>query len=131
MGLFDNINKEEIISRMQKAKDALLTSTERINSGSNADITSNFCSNCGTKLNEGAKFCHGCGVAVGAVSTVNEQVTPTIPPITPVASQSKPTERQQEFAGKIIKCPHCGGVISETTAICPDCGMQIMVRLLN
>ena len=83
-----------------------------------------FCSNCGTKLNEGAKFCHGCGTAVGTV-------TPSAPPAPPVVEQSiqpKPQERQQEYIGKILKCPHCGSPITERTVICPDCGIEITGR---
>ena len=77
-----------------------------------------FCSNCGTKLNEGAKFCHGCGFAVGTV-------TPSAPP---VVEQPKTQERQQEYVGKILKCPHCGSAVTERTVVCPDCGMEITGR---
>lgn len=80
-----------------------------------------FCSNCGTKLNEGAKFCHGCGAAVGAV-------IPPAPPVIEQPAQPKPQERQQEYVGKILKCPHCGGAITERHVICPDCGMEITGR---
>lgn len=114
----DNVNEEVVIEQSIVQRDTV----------ENGNVKCTYCSNCGTKLNEGAKFCHGCGVAVGTVSTENEQVAPPIPPNPTVTSQSNPTERQQEFAGKILKCPHCGGVISETTAICPECGMQITGR---
>ena len=90
---------------------------------SNVNISKTlFCSNCGTKLNEGAKFCHGCGSAV-------ETVTPQpIQPPPPIPREEKKSERQQEYVGKVLKCPHCGGVINETTAICPECGLQITGR---
>lgn len=66
-----------------------------------------FCVNCGEKLVDGAKFCHMCGTAViGTITDDNNK-------------------RQQEYVGKILKCPNCGAVITETTAICPDCGMYI------
>lgn len=86
-----------------------------------------FCSNCGTKLNEGSKFCHGCGVAVG---TVQKEASPVPPPVSSTQYAEQPNEghykeRQQEYVGKVLKCPNCGGVINETTAICPECGMQI------
>lgn len=81
--------------------------------------TGSFCVNCGTKLNPGAKFCPGCGAAVSAsASSMN------VPPI-PTASPANPTTRQQEFAGKIIKCPACGTEIPSFTAICPRCGHEI------
>ena len=79
-----------------------------------------FCSNCGTKLNEGARFCHGCGAAVGAVDPQPQVQTPQS-----AMPEKNRTERQQEYVGKILKCPNCGGVITETTAVCPECGMQI------
>lgn len=89
-----------------------------------------FCSNCGTKLNDGAKFCHGCGSAVGTVqrnaALVVEQA-PLIPP-TPKAEDVREgfsKERREEYVGSVLKCSNCGAVISETTAICPECGMQI------
>lgn len=49
------------------------------------------------------------------------QATPS-PQATP---QTSHFERQQEYVGKVLKCPHCGGQITETTAICPNCGLHI------
>lgn len=69
-----------------------------------------FCVNCGEKLVDGARFCHACGN-----------------PVTNVTSENT-NRRQQEYVGKILKCPNCGGIITETTVICPDCGMRITGR---
>lgn len=66
-----------------------------------------FCINCGIKLVDEANFCHMCGTASGSVSTQGNK------------------QRHQEYVGKILKCPGCGSVITETTAICPCCGMHI------
>lgn len=33
--------------------------------------------------------------------------------------------RTQEYVGTVLKCVHCGAVISKTTAVCPECGMRI------
>lgn len=65
--------------------------------------TVNFCSSCGTKLDPNAKFCKGCGVAVDVPNN---------------------NQRQQEWAGKIVKCPSCGEDIPSFTAICPACGHE-------
>lgn len=65
-----------------------------------------FCMNCGQQLPERAKFCSGCGTAMGEV-------------------KSEETQRQQEWAGNIIKCPSCGEDIPSFTAICPACGHEI------
>lgn len=67
-----------------------------------------FCYNCGKQFVEGDKFCTGCGYNVGRTGDTSE--------------------RRQEWAGKIIKCPHCGGAINERTVVCPDCGIEITGR---
>lgn len=71
-----------------------------------------FCINCGAKLVDGAKFCHTCG-----------KVT------TEVVESKK--QRQQEYVGKILKCSGCGTVITESTVVCPECGIQITNREAN
>ena len=78
-----------------------------------------YCVNCGTKLDPGAKFCSGCGAAVRS-----SEPSENIPPI-PRAISANPATRQQGFAGNILKCPNCGAVISQTTAVCPECGHHI------
>ena len=78
-----------------------------------------FCSNCGAKLNEGAKFCHGCGSPVGSVPAAAAP-EPQVQP--------KPQERQQEYVGKILKCPHCGNPVTEREVVCSVCGMEITGR---
>ena len=35
------------------------------------------------------------------------------------------TRRNEEYAGKIIKCPVCGQELSSTDAICPSCGHEM------
>ncbi len=75
-----------------------------------------FCSACGSKLSFGAKFCSNCGNPINGAN-VNAKPTPEI--------NYENAERRREFAGKVLKCPNCGSPISETTAICPDCGMYI------
>lgn len=64
-----------------------------------------YCSNCGQFVADGVKFCSNCG--------------------SPMNNGEDRTKRQQEFAGKIIKCPACGTEIPSFTAICPGCGHEI------
>lgn len=64
-----------------------------------------YCINCGQRLIEGAKYCACCGSAVGTV-TYNNQ-------------------RQQKWAGTIIKCPHCGETVSSFSAKCACCGNEL------
>lgn len=63
-----------------------------------------YCQECGYELKQGAKFCSGCGYNVGETED--------------------DTQRQQEWAGKIIKCPSCGEDIPSFTGICPACGHE-------
>lgn len=81
--------------------------------------TGSFCVNCGTKLASNAKFCPECGTAVGTAAPTS--AVPPIPTVTPANHEI----RQEEFAGTVLKCPNCGAVISQTTAICPECGHHI------
>ena len=64
-----------------------------------------YCSKCGTQLPEGAKFCQKCG--------------------SPVAAAKAETERQQEYTGKIYKCPNCGEILKSFERNCPSCGMEL------
>ena len=65
-----------------------------------------YCRNCGTELVQNAKFCQKCGCSTGIDST----------------DYSK---RQQEFAGKIYKCPNCGEVLKSFEINCPACGHEL------
>lgn len=95
-----------------------------------------FCSNCGAALGVGAKFCQECGTPVNRATTTPvaspsaEQIPPTIPPMEaqPNNIPEQGASRRQEYVGTIFKCSNCGGVIDETTVICPECGMRITGR---
>ncbi|MBS5111327.1 MAG: zinc ribbon domain-containing protein [Coprobacillus cateniformis] len=81
-----------------------------------------YCVNCGVRIQDGAKFCQECGAKIGEIDTPS-QIQPE-----EKASINEPKNnysREQEYAGKILKCPNCGAVINQTTAICPECGMRI------
>lgn len=65
-----------------------------------------FCTNCGTQVVEGAKFCQKCGTPVSSAKSNNQ-------------------ERQQEYAGKIYKCPNCGEILKSFEANCPSCGYEL------
>lgn len=65
-----------------------------------------YCRNCGTQLIDGAKFCQKCGCSATSESTGY-------------------TQRKQEFAGKLYKCPNCGEVLKSFELNCPACGYEL------
>lgn len=66
-----------------------------------------YCSNCGTKVVDGAKFCQKCGAATNVEPSNHEN------------------QRQQEYTGKILKCPNCGEVLKSFNLNCPACGYEL------
>lgn len=65
-----------------------------------------YCRNCGTQLIDGAKFCQKCGH--------------------PAEGENREhTQRRQEYAGKLYKCPHCGEVLKSFELNCPACGYEL------
>lgn len=65
-----------------------------------------YCRNCGTQLEDTSKFCQKCGYP-----TKNENI--------------EYTQRQQEFVGKIYKCPSCGEILKSFQINCPSCGCEL------
>ena len=66
-----------------------------------------YCLKCGAKLVDGAKFCQKCGTSVHEDVYANE------------------AKRQQEYVGKIYKCPNCGEVLKAFVRNCPSCGLEL------
>lgn len=66
-----------------------------------------FCMNCGKQLPDEANFCSGCGSTVDTTNFNNND------------------QRQQEWAGEVIKCPECGEVLKSFEINCPACGHEL------
>ena len=92
---------------------------EKMNEKSDMPV---FCISCGEKNNVGARFCQSCGTLLNAENKPKqtEESRKEEP-----YQQSTYSERKQEFAGKIIKCPNCGEVLSSFVALCPACGHEL------
>lgn len=70
-----------------------------------------FCVNCGTELVSNAKFCQKCGF--------------------PTKKQMNESMRQQEFEGKVYKCPSCGETLKSFDVNCPSCGHELRERRVS
>lgn len=81
-----------------------------------------FCKSCGAENNVGARFCQSCGTLLNDESKPKQNEEPRKEE---QYHQSTYSERTQEFAGKIIKCPNCGENLSSFIAVCPACGHEI------
>lgn len=118
MGLFDKEDKDGILSKLQRATGELFASGDTEPGNTQNNGRPKFCSNCGAKLNAGEKFCHNCGVHIAVnirTSASDSFETPTTVPQSTVEPtvQENSTERKQEYAGRIQKCPNCGCTISD------------------
>lgn len=65
-----------------------------------------YCTHCGTEISENVKFCPECGIKVEAIIKYNP-------------------EQRKAYAGKVIKCPNCEGVLNAFTMKCPYCGYEL------
>lgn len=80
-----------------------------------------FCVNCGKELVSGARFCAFCGLKIGMNVVENTSFSQT----------QQNSQRQQEFVGKIFKCPNCGEVINQSAVRCNTCGYEISGKNAN
>lgn len=75
-----------------------------------------YCAKCGTQLNDGSNFCHICGAMVESARPDNDSFN---------APPNSPPRREEEYAGKLIKCPGCGTMLNSFIAQCPNCGYEL------
>lgn len=96
-----------------------------------------FCVQCGAKLTPDSKFCSHCGCKVAgggnAASPISEPEAvvpsdsqqPAAPDKVEVQAKIQNTQRQQEYVGKVFKCPNCGGVVNQSDTVCSTCGYHL------
>jgi len=95
MGLLDKFNTEEIMGKIQKAKDDLFSSNSTQTENNGVSAKPKFCSNCGTKLSENEKFCHNCGTKISASDTNSNETS--VQAEKPVEQTSSDSVRSQEY----------------------------------
>ena len=126
-----NIVKERVNYHQQ----ALRSLEPEIPDNAKTNNVKKYCTHCGASLNADAKFCSSCGTAVASDNSKAFESTPTM------TNNSKPyaphveitretyTERQQEYVGKIYKCPNCGNTINISNAVCEACGFHLSGKI--
>lgn len=62
-----------------------------------------FCGTCGAEVDSNANFCNKCGSSIRESSGL----------------------RKEEYAGKVYKCPQCGGPLESFSGSCPHCGAEL------
>lgn len=96
-----------------------------------------YCVNCGEKVATGTRFCPSCGYNLASYDNTKNN-TPATENIESIysAGQQKSVEseiksvtvqpqRQQEYVGKVYKCPNCGSVVNLSDAVCSSCGYHL------
>lgn len=87
-----------------------------------------YCMNCGTRIPAGAKFCPSCGTRVGTYEQDQNPQNQKHADGTPSDARTETgtyKTRQQEYVGKVFKCPNCGNIVNISDAICPACGFHL------
>lgn len=121
------------------------------NCGEKMNEGAKFCSNCGTPVGATPdltndtkqveeKVTKVAGSFLSGLKTVTESAKQVIventakgnnqpvmasPIIPPTEINTDRASRKQEYAGVILKCPHCGTPITQSTAVCPECGNYV------
>ena len=146
-GNTENIKEVQPIMTSIESAEKLIEEEKRYifcsNCGEKLIDTSKFCNTCGTPTRqaESQKVEPEKTEPVKVKPTPMQDETIITPlPITPPVDnvekkveeslkkeekQSTYSERKQEFAGKIIKCPSCGAELQSFDAVCPNCGHEI------
>ena len=93
-----------------------------------------FCVNCGSQLVSGNKFCPNCGCKVAeraeSVAQSHEKTdndtreSPTTNATTETSVEAT-QQRQQEYIGKVYKCPNCSNVVNPSDTVCNACGFHL------
>lgn len=121
--------------RMNYKTQSVKSHEPEVRNHSRVNVDKKFCANCGSPLNADAKFCSACGTQVNAVN--NSSIDETSSMLNKSRTDSSHveitretyTERQQEYVGKIYKCPNCGNTVNISAAICEACGFHLSGKI--
>lgn len=84
-----------------------------------------FCTECGSPISVNAKFCSACGSPVN-MNNFDEMISENDNfSSKKVKDEEIQVERQQEYIGKVYKCPNCGNVVNISDVICSACGCHL------
>ncbi|MCR5254319.1 MAG: zinc ribbon domain-containing protein [Acetatifactor sp.] len=96
-----------------------------------------YCIECGSKLCEGTNYCPECGRMLvpgkkhifsdkgNAVTCLEESVDVSSEQKQQSDAERSQSNKQEEYVGKVFKCPNCGDIIDSFTLICPSCGVEL------
>lgn len=73
------------------------------------------CPDCGEVMKQSEAICNACGYELHSSKFDSSNASGT----------TNSNQRQNEFKGKIIKCPNCGEVLKSFEGICPSCGHEL------
>lgn len=125
MGILNKESLDDAFGKIKKATSDFLSIVSEDNSAVDKKYSC-FCTNCGTGLATNEKFCHNCGTAAVAHAKAETEQPPAIPKESePETIKRNETERKQEYAGSVVKCPNCGEVLPAFAASCSSCGYEI------
>lgn len=129
-------DKADMVNERMKYKTQSAKSRDpEVRNSSSVNIDEKFCINCGALLNADAKFCSACGTPVDAVNNSPIDETSSMPNKSKTDSlhveitRETYKERQQEYVGKIYKCPNCGNTVNISDAICEACGFHLSGKI--
>lgn len=71
-----------------------------------------FCKSCGKEISDSSAFCKYCGIDISNTTTAK-------------SDEEISSKNENEFKGKLNKCPNCGEHLDSFKGVCLSCGYEI------